>query len=420
MSGNLALSNSVPVQDDLEFSLCQLLDPAVLSDPYPLFDKLRAADPVHWDIFLHAWVVTRYEDVVRVLKTFSADRTPTPEQLEAMGLAEMSPIAALMVKQMLFLDAPTHTRIRSLASFAFTPARVAVLRRQIETIADRLLDDVRDRGSMDVIGEFAAPLPAIVTAHMLGVPEQDHELLKNWSASFAEMLGNFQHNPDRVPHMLRVVDDMTSYFKDNIREQRRHPQEGLVQSLLSAEVSGDRLSDEEVIANSIITMVGGQETTTNLIGNGLMELLNHPDEMDRVRQDRTLLPSTVEELLRFQSPSQHTARIARADVVIGEKTIEAGQAVIAVMAAANRDPLRFPDPHRLDVTRVDNRHLAFGWASHFCFGAPLARLEGQIAFDRLLNLAGLRHSGEPLSWRNNLGLRGLVSYPVTFERTLLS
>jgi len=413
-TASLAAAGGVP--DELEMSLCQLLDPAVLADPYPLFDRLREADPVHWDIFLHAWVVTRYPDVVRVLKTFSADRTPKPEQLAAMGLEQMSPIAALMVKQMLFMDAPAHTRIRSLAAFAFTPARVAVLRNQIAQIADRLLAPVRDQGRMEVIGDFAAPLPAIVTAYMLGVPEEDHGLLKDWSASFAEMLGNFQHNPERVPHMLKVVHDMTTYFRERIAEQRRTPRDGLVHSLLVAEVDGDKLSDEEVIANSIITMIGGQETTTNLIGNGLMELLRHPQETERVRQDRSLLPSAVEELLRFQSPSQHTARIAPADLEMGGKQIQAGQAVIAVMAAANRDPERFPDPHRLDLSRTDNRHLAFGWASHFCFGAPLARLEGQIAFDRLLDLPGLRLAGTSLVWRDNLGLRGLLALPVEFDR----
>lgn len=409
------LPNELALPNELELSLCQLLDPAVLADPYGLFDRLREADPVHWDIFLHAWVVTRYDDVVRVLKTFSADRTPRPEQLEAMGLAQMSPIAALMVKQMLFMDAPAHSRIRSLAAFAFTPARVAVLRGRIEEVADRLLDPVKKSGTMDVIAQFAAPLPAIVTAYMLGVPEEDHNLLKDWSASFAEMLGNFQHNPDRVPAMVRVVDDMTAYFRQKIAEQKQHPQEGLVHSLLHAEVNGDRLSEEEVVANSIITMIGGQETTTNLIGNGLMELLRHPDQLDHLRHHRELLPSAVEELLRYQSPSQHTARIAPTDIEMGGKTIQAGQAVIAVMAAANRDPQRFPDPNRLDLARTDNRHLAFGWASHFCFGAPLARLEGQIAFERLLNLPDFSLSPEPLVWRDNLGLRGLLKLPVTFS-----
>src|SRR5882757_8865973 len=180
-------------------SLYHLLDPAVLANPYPLFHRLRTEDPVHWDPFLHAWVVTRYADVVTVLYKFSADRTPSPEQLAAMGLEALTPIARVMVKQMLFLDAPAHTRLRGLASPAFTPSRVSGLRGHIEKIADRLVDDVVARGTgwIDLLADFAEPLPAIVTAEMLGVPVEDHEKLKDWSIRFAEMLGNFQHNPDR-------------------------------------------------------------------------------------------------------------------------------------------------------------------------------------------------------------------------------
>ena len=400
---------------DAELSLFQLLDPEVLANPYPLFHRIRATDPVHWDMFLHAWVITRYEDVVRVFKTFSADRTPAPQQLSEMGLDHMAPIAALMVKQMLFLDPPMHTRIRSLAAFVFTPRRVAVLRERIEDIARRLLLRVAERGEMDVIADFASPLPAIITAAMLGVPEEDYEQLKNWSADFAEMLGNFQHNPDRTPKILKTVEEMTAYFQDQVREQRQHPREGLLHSLLAAEVDGDKLTEEEIVANAIITMIGGQETTTNLIGNGLLALVRQPDELRRLRGDPAMLIPAVEELLRYDCPSQHTARIAPADVELGGKQIREGQAVIAVMAAANRDPERFPDPDRLDLARTDNRHLAFGWASHFCFGAPLARLEGQISFSLLTQVRNLHLKSESLEWRNNLGLRGLVALPVGFD-----
>ena len=400
---------------DVGLSLYQLLDPDVLADPYPLFRRIRSSDPVHWDMFLHSWTVTRYEDVVRVLKTFSADRTPTPEHLNRIGLAEMEPIAALMVKQMLFLDPPSHSRIRSLAAHAFTPARVAVLRQRIQDLAKSLLAAVVDRGEMDVIADFANPLPAIITATMLGVPEEDHQQLKEWSAAFAEMLGNFQHNPDRTPLVVKTVEQMTTYFRDRIREQRRQPREGLIHALMTAEVDGDRFTDEEVVANSIITMIGGQETTTNLIGNGLLALLKHPDELSRLQRDGSLLISAVEELLRYDCPSQHTARIARVDLEMGGKQIRAGQAVMAVMAAANRDPERFPDPDRLDLARTDNRHLAFGWASHFCFGAPLARLEGQIAFAVLTQLPNLHLKTQSLKWRSNLGLRGLIALRVGFD-----
>ena len=407
-----ALSKGNPKET---LSLYRLLDPQVLANPYPLYHRLRTEDPVHWDPFLHAWVVTRYRDVVHVLHYFSANRTPTPEQLSAMGLSALNPVAQVMVRQMLFLDAPAHTRLRGLASVAFTPRRVERLRGHIQEIVDGLLDRVVHAGRADVIADLAEPMPAIVTAELMGVPVADHGQLKSWSADFAEMLGNFQHNPDRIPRVLRSVENMTAYFRSAIREQREHPRDGLIHALMTAEVEGSRLTEEEVIANVIVTMVGGQETTTNLIGNGVLSLLRNPDQLQKLREDSSLIPSAVEELLRYESPSQHTARLAPEDVELGGKRISKRQAVIAVMGAANRDPERFPDPDRLDITRQDNRHVAFGWAAHFCFGAPLARIEGQIAFETILRrLPNLALEPQPLVWRHNLGLRGLAALPVVF------
>jgi cytochrome P450 len=194
-----------------------------------------------------------------------------------------------------------------------------------------------------------------------------------------------------------------------------HPRDDLISAFVTAEVDGDRLTDEEIVANTIITMVGGQETTTNLIGNGMLTLLQHPDQLGKLRADLSLISSAVEELLRYEAPSQHTARLAPEDVELGGKLIRKRQAVIAVMGAANRDPERFPDPDRLDICRQDNRHVAFAWASHFCFGAPLARLEGQIVFESVLRrMPNLRLEPGPLQWRTNMGLRGLVALPVAF------
>ena len=263
-------------------SLYHLLDPEVLANPYPLFHRLRSEDPVHWDPFLHAWVVTRYSDVMEVLLSFSADRTPTPAQLDEMGLSSLNPIARVMVKQMLFMDAPAHTRLRGLSSKAFTPGRVEQLRGHIQDIVKNLLDGLQGKDEIDVIADIAEPLPAIVTAEMLGVPTRDHVQLKLWSADFAEMLGNFQHNPERYPRVLKAVENLTEYFGNAVRDVREHPREGLIHSLLTAEIDGDRLTEEEVIANCIVTMVGGQETTTNLIGNGVLTLLRNPGEKNCV------------------------------------------------------------------------------------------------------------------------------------------
>ncbi len=412
----MSASRAAATRHDPPLSLYHLLEPDVVADPYPLYHRLQAEDPVHWDRFLHVWVVTRYWDVVRVLHDFSAERTPTPEQLTAMGLADLSPIAQVMVKQMLFMDAPTHTRIRGLAAQAFSPARVEVLRAHIREITDRLLDPVLPTGRMDVIADLAEPLPCIVTAEMLGVPVEDRRRLKAWSEDFAEMLGSFQHNPDRAPQILRAVEEMTDYFRSAMQDRRARPREGLISELMDARIQGDRLTEEEVIANCIVTMVGGQETTTNLIGNGILSLLRHPHELAKLRSDLSLIPSAVEELLRYESPIQHTGRLAPADVELAGRQIRRRQAVIAVMGAANRDPERFPDPDRLDITRQDNRHLAFGYAAHFCFGAPLARIEGQIALDAVLRrMPDLALEPAPLVWRANHGLRGLKTLPVTFK-----
>ncbi len=401
---------------DPALSLYHLLDPKVLADPYPLYHRLRSEDPVHWDPFLHKWVLTRYADVVFALQRFSAKCAPTPAQLDMMGMGVLSPAAQVMVQQMLFMDPPAHTRIRGLAAKAFTPRRVEVLREHIADIVDGMLDEVAGKGTMDVIADLAAPLPATVTGELLGVPRADRDQLKAWSEDFAELLGNFQLNPDRVPQVRSSIEALLTYFHDAVRKDREQPRDGLIHALVTAEIDGDRLNDEEIVANTIVTMVGGQETTTNLIATGLLTLFRHPDQLARLRADLSLVPSAVEELLRYEAPSQQTTRIAPEDVELGGKLIQKGQSCIVVMGAANRDPERFTDPDRLDLGRPDNRHVAFGWAGHFCFGAPLGRIEGQIAFRKLmerfpnLDLA----PDAPITWRNNLGLRGLTALPVTF------
>lgn len=407
--------SSMMGQQDPTLSLFYLLEPEVLADPYPLYHRFLDEAPVYWDPFLHTWVVTRYADVITVLTHFSASRSPSPEQLTAMGLSKLVPLAQVLVKQMLFLDGAAHARIRGLAAKAFTPRRVEQLRAHIQDITDRLLDVVQDSGHMDVVADLADPLPAIVTAELLGVPTSDWRQLTVWSTDFAEALGNLQHNPDNSKRVLRSLEEMCAYFRDAIRAHQAQPRDDLISALLTAEVDGDRLSEEEVVANSIMLMTGGQETTTNLIGNGTLTLLRHPDQLEKLRADRMLIHSTIEEMLRYESPIQYTSRLAPEDVQLGGKTIRKRQAVLAVMGAANRDPQRFPDPDRFDICRPDNRHLAFAWAAHFCFGAPLARLEAQVAFESMLRrMPNLSLDPVMTAWRDNLGFRGLVALPASF------
>jgi amino acid adenylation domain-containing protein len=398
-------------------SLLRLLNPEVLADPYGLYRALREHSPVYWDPYLHAWVVTSYPEVVAVLKNYSADRTPTSEHLSRLGLSLMKPFAEIMLQQMLFMDGAMHARLRSICSAAFTPRRVEELRGAIETITNELIDKVISSGRMDMIADFANPLPAIITAKLLGVPVEDHEQLGAWVIDLAEVFGNFQHHPDRVAEIVRSLDDLKNYVAARMEEQRKSPTGGLILSLMRAEVDGHRLSDDEVIANTIIMLVGGHETTTNLIASGFLTLLRNPDSLQLLRDRPSIMNSAVEELLRFESPVQHTARIAPADMELCGKTVLKGSRVVAVLAAANRDPNRFPDPDRLDLLRTDNRHLAFGWAAHFCFGAPLARLEAQIAFNTLLHrLSDPVLIDQKWEWRGNAGLRGLNILNVGFNR----
>jgi len=402
--------------NDADLSLLQLLNAQVLADPWEFYRSLRERSSVHWDPYMHAWAVTGYSEVVTVLKDYSADRTPTPEYLEQLGLSLLKPFAEMMQQQMLFMNSPMHARLRAICSAAFTPRKVEEMLSAIESVCDRLIDKVISCGRMDLIADFAVPFPGIVTAKLFGVPEEDHHQLGIWTADLAEVLGNFQHHPDRVAQIVRSLEDLKSYVGARMEEQRRSPTMGLIHSLMTARVDGHSLSDDEVIANTIITLIGGHETTTNLIGSGFLRLLREPESFEQLLRAPEIIPAAVEELLRIESPIQYTVRIAPGEMQLGGKTIPEGSKVVAVLAAANRDPKRFSDPDRLNLLRPDNRHLAFGWAGHFCFGAPLARMEGQVAFRKLLlRLSRPALIDRSLSWRGNAGLRGLTALHINFD-----
>lgn len=412
----MPLKPLVDQNDDFQLSLCQLLDPDVLADPHPLYHRIRSTDPVRWDIFLRAWIVTRYADVIWVLRNLSANRTPSQDRLFERGLGHFSPITSVMETQMLLSDPPYHTRIRKIVASAFTADKIAGMAELIRGIARKLLATAVDRGKMDVIAEFADPFPGMVIAVMLGVPEEHYQQLSIWAADFAETFGSFTHDPSRTTEILRSCDEMTSYFRDCISRFRETPNNGLVCSFMRANVDGDTLTEDEIVANSIGMLVGGYETAKNLIGAGLLTLLNHREQMERLRRENALLVPAIEELLRYNSPVQLTGRMPTSNIELGGKQIGAGEPVIAVLGAANCDPERFPDPDRFDLTRSDNRHVALGWGSHFCIGAVLARLEMRVALECLLDLPNLQLEPEGLRWRSHLLFRGLTTLPVSFDR----
>jgi cytochrome P450 len=289
------------------------------------------------------------------------------------------------------------------------------MRPRIQEIVDELLDKVQDQGRMDLIWDFAYPLPVIVIAEMLGVPAGQRDTFKRWSDDIVATLGGPMISEEVLNKGMQAATDMAAYFHDIIEERRREPREDLLSLLIAAEERGEVLSEEELIASCILLLAAGNETTTNLIGNGMLALFQHPEQQDLLRNDPSLAETAVEEMLRFTGPVQATARVALEPIDVGGVTVDEGQLAMCLLAAANRDPDVFDDPHRFDITRQDNRHIAFGFGIHFCLGAPLARAEGQIAFRSLMaRMPELRLASDDYEWNGNFILRGLKRLPVAW------
>jgi cytochrome P450 len=397
-----------------------LFDPAFKADPYPTYARLRSSAPVYRAALPDGrgvWLITRYEDVLAVLKDqrFVKDwrGALTPEQL-----AQVPPIPEVMKplsQNMLDTDPPDHERLRALVSKAFTPRLIERLRPRVQAISDGLLDAVQDRGEMDLIDDYAFPLPITVIAELLGVPAEDRNNFREWSDAAVSGNASQEYMEEiLIPHMQAFTDYLRALFKD----KRANPADDLVSALVRAEEAGDRLSEDELLGMVFLLLVAGHETTVNLIGNGVLALLQHPDQLRKLKEDPSLIKPAIEELLRYDGPVEtSTERFAREDVEIGGQVIPRGEMVLVVLAAADHDPERFSDPDDLDITRTDNRHLAFGKGIHHCLGAPLARMEGQIAISTLLRrMPNLRLKGPPesLSWRPGMILRGLRGLPVEF------
>jgi pimeloyl-[acyl-carrier protein] synthase len=389
------------------------MDPEFLADPYPTYHRLRDEDPVHHSP-LDFWVLTRYEDVATVLRDPRFIKEPLVSMVAARFGVTVPPGVGL---SMLDRDPPDHTRLRSLVSKAFTPRVVEGLRPRIQKMVDDLITRAEAVGTMDLIEEFAYPIPVNVICELLGVPVEDHERFKGWSLDIARGLDSVwlppeSEIPKRSGASRHAIGD---YMRGLIAERRASPRGDLLSALIAAEEAGDKLSEDELIATCILLLIAGHETTVNLIGNGTLALLRHPEELRRLRETPGLITSAVEELLRYDGPVQRSARITSTEVTIGGRTIPRGEMVMPFIGAADRDPSQFPDPDRLDLGRTDNRHIAFGWGIHFCLGAPLARVEGQIAIDTLVRrLPRLALVDAEPEYRQSLTLRGLKALPVTF------
>jgi cytochrome P450 len=394
--------------------LAAIGSPAFQADPYPIYENLLAMGPVHRDEAMSVWHLVGYDEVQTGLRDarLSAARAGyflSEEQRQA--FASLSRIVPAM---MVFADPPQHTRLRRLVTKAFTPRVVEGVRSRVQAMVDDLLGRVEPTRQVDVIADLAIPLPTMVIAALLGIPEADRDQLKAWSDDFAAFIGGpTDHEGNRRADC--AIRDLTTYFGTAIAWWRREPGDNLISHLVAVEEQGDALTANELLATCVLLLIGGHETTTNLIGNGLLALLRHPEQRQRLRNDRSLIGSAVEELLRYDSPVQMTTRLALDNLTLGGARISQGELVMFWLGAANRDPAQFPEPARLDVGRVDTRHLAFGYGIHFCVGAALARLEGQVTLATLIErFPNLMLTDEPLEYHGTQVFRALKRLPVTW------
>ena len=387
-----------------------------IQHPFPVYRWLRDQAPVYWSESLTAWVVTRYADVVDVFgnpQTFSSDRFRRIDERYASQRPAVQAVAEVLGHWLVFRDPPDHDRLRGLLQSSFTPKTLESSRERIQRTADTLLDRVVARGTMDFIREVAFPLPATVIAGLMGAPEDDLEAIKAWSDRLASYLGGAVDARDNFTEASAGVAALVRYFDALLRERERQPSDDLMTLMLRAEHQGDRLTHDEVVANCVLLLFAGHETTTNLLGNGLFHLLRHPAQAALLRADPSLLHHAVEELLRYDGPVPATVKIATEDRSWHGRTIRRGDMVMPFMASANRDPRQFPDPDTLDVCRAPERHVAFAAGMHFCVGAWLARLEARIVLDTVFRrLPDLELASVEVRWKPMIFLRGLESLPL--------
>lgn len=395
------------------------------ADPYPTYAAMRTHAPfcrrTAMDGQTTIWFITRYADVAAILRDsrFVKDIRSTMTPVERRQMPPPPPMIDLLSNHMLNLDPPDHTRLRSLVNKAFTVRMMQGMESRIQRIADDLLDKVQRRGHMDLVDEFAFPLPITVIAELLGIPPRDRNRFRQWSHAFVSPSPNLERSAKKYRKAKQLIQDFTGYMARVIAARRETPRPDLITSLIEAEEAGDTLSQEELYSMVSLLILAGHETAVNMIGNSVLALLQHPEQLALLRTDPSLIESAVEELLRYDGPVERaTMRFAAEDIEMGEHTIRRGDVVSLVLASADRDPAVFDHPDRLDITRTDNRHLAFGQGIHYCLGAPLARLEGRIAIATLLRrLPNLRLAVPvaDLRWRTVPVIRGMQHMPVAWD-----
>ena len=393
------------------------LDPNFIANPYPTYKELRERDPYHPSPLTKAMVLSRYEDVDAILrnyKSFSNERGPVGSR-NRRGIGEQ--IENELQPSMLSLDPPDHTRLRSLVSRAFTPRQIAKMEDHIRETAHSLLDEVDGQNEFDLMSNLASLLPTVVIAEMIGVPTKDRQQFKEWSDQFARVLEP-NLTEDELGRVFDTAQLFDGYFRDIVADHRVNPRDDLVSRLIEAEEEGDHLTEDEMIVTLRLLLVAGNETTTNLIGNGLKALLEHPDQLHLLREQPELLDNAIEELLRYDSPVQVDGRTTLDEFTIDRHTLKPGRPVSLLIGGANRDPEEFRDPETLDITREDVGNISFGRGIHHCLGAPLARLEGKIAFEAMLErFDDISLGARTPVYKPNIVLRGLRHLDIRVQRT---
>lgn len=397
-----------------------LTSEAFNQNPYPVYHLLRREAPVYWSDAWGCWLLTRYDDITWTLQDYqtftSLGRLTASMDLPEPLWEKAQPLVRHYSQGLINVDPPDHTRMRKLVHLAFTPRAIRKMEAYIEDIVGRLIDARIDRGEMDVIWDFSYPLPVTVIAEMMGIPVEDHPKFKAWSREIVAFMATPKPSPAVLLKSQDALLSMQQYFRDIYAKRRRQPEDDLITALVLAELEGDKLSEEEMVSSCVTILIGGHETTTYLIANGLYALLQHPEQMKLLRDNPALQPTATEEFLRYEGPFQRNRRIATRDVEIGGMLVEKGQLIMQFLGAANRDPAQFSQPDALDIRRSPNKHLAFGYGPHFCVGAPLGRLEASIAIRSLLRrLRNIRLASDSLEWNSAL-FRGLKSLPIQFER----
>ncbi len=396
------------------------------ADPYPTYALLRVEKPVFGRTNPHdgttTWFVTRYDDVVSVLrdhKRFVKNYRNSLTPVEQDALEPDPPMLRLVSNHMLNMDPPDHTRLRSLVNKAFTASMVDQLEPRMQQIADELINKVSERGQMDLIHDFAFPLPVIVIAEMLGVPTRDRGRFRNWSHAIVTPTPNAERTAQKLAKTRQLMADFIAYLRKISAQRRQKPGDDLLTSLLLAEEAGDRLSEDELFSMVLLLIVVGHETSVNLIGNGMLSLFKHPEQLALLRQEPELMPLAVEEMLRYDCPVERAPmRFAAEDVQLGDQLIRRGDSVSLVLGSANRDEAVFENPDTYDIRRSPNKHLAFGLGVHYCLGAPLARLEGRVAVETLLRRLPQLQLDVPiekLRWGTNPIMRGVHRMPVKWS-----